>query len=270
MIVDAFTKEPFGGNPAAVYLLPKYPNNEILQKIALEMNLAETSFVVKKEVKDKESHYDLRWFTPSNEVDICGHATLAAAKAIWTLKDAPVENTLVFHTRSGPLKATSDGDYITLDFPIKTPKKMENVDPLLFQSLGIKESDVHWVGDNSMDIMVEVNNPQTILSLSPDLQLLKKIKTRCVIVTSSSHKEGFDFISRVFAPSVGIDEDPVTGSAHCCTGPYWGEKLGKTLLNAYQASPRGGELIVDIKDPSVFLKGQAAVVASATLHAKIF
>lgn len=258
--VDAFTDKPFYGNPAAVCILPSTVNDDWMLLVAREMNLAETAFLVKQE----DGSYNLRWFTPTVEVDLCGHATLASAHVLWEEGQLEPDEVARFHTRSGLLTARLEGHLIELDFPAEVAQPLEPAAGLL-EALGLSETPL-FVGKNRMDILVEVADEQTVKNLKPDMGQLKQVNTRGVIVTSRASSDRFDFVSRFFAPAAGIDEDPVTGSAHCCLGPYWAGKLGKTELAAYQASTRSGVLRVRVGDNGrVYLGGQAVTVLHGEL-----
>ena len=237
--IDAFTSEPFRGNPAAVCLLDREREERWMQDVAAEMNLSETAFLL-----PRDDGYSLRWFTPAAEVDLCGHATLASAHALWEEGVLPAGERARFHTRSGLLTADRDGDWIELDFPA-TPEEPTEAPFELLDALGI-EHPVH-VGRSRFDYLVEVASEETVRGLQPDQGRLRRLTVRGVMVTSRSSSAGVDFVSRFFAPGVGVDEDPVTGSAHCCLTPYWASRLGKTEMTAYQASQRGGTLPDSIK-----------------------
>jgi len=254
--VDAFTSTPFSGNPAAVCILPDTRSDRWMQDVAREMNLSETAFLVRR-----PDGYDLRWFTPAVEVDLCGHATLASAHILWEEGHLSTDSTARFHTRSGLLTASRDGDWILLNFPAK-PTAPADAPPGLLASLG---TDAVYVGRSQFDILVEVPVEETVRRLNPDFSQLKKIPVRGVIVTSRSSTPIYDFVSRFFAPASGIDEDPVTGSAHCSLGPYWREILGKDPLLAYQASSRGGVVRVSCEGSRVHLGGQAVTVMRGEL-----
>ncbi len=256
-VVDAFADRAFRGNPAAVCILKEPRDDGWRQDVAREMNLSETAFLEKR----ADGSYTLRWFTPAVEVDLCGHATLASAHILWETGELAAVETARFHTRSGILSASKKGDWIEMDFPAE-PEKPADIPPELAEALGVQP---RYSGRNRFDYLIEVGDEQIVRDLSPDMTLLKKVDMRGVIVTSRSILEGFDFASRFFAPAVGVDEDPVTGSAHCCLGPYWGGKLGKTTLRAYQASSRGGILRVGLKDDRVLIGGQAVTVLCAEL-----
>jgi PhzF family phenazine biosynthesis protein len=256
-IVDAFTDRPFEGNPAAVCILSEPRDDGWRQDVAREMNLSETAFLEKR----PDGSYTLRWFTPAVEVDLCGHATLASAHILWESRELAAGERAVFHTRSGILSAVKKRDWIEMDFPAEPA---ENVDAPadLIGALGVAAL---YTGRNRFDYLVEVDREETLRTLSPDMTRLKKVDMRGVIVTSRSLSADYDFVSRFFAPAVGVDEDPVTGSAHCCLGPYWGGKLGKKALMAYQASSRGGILRVSLKDDRVLIGGQAVTVIRGEL-----
>ncbi len=255
--VDAFvTSEPFSGNPAAVCLLPEAMDAGWMQKVAMEMNLCETAFLV-----GRQDGYDLRWFTPTVEVDLCGHATLASAHVLWTAGRLRDDETARFHTRSGLLTAERKGEYIELNFPAKK-EQAANGPPDLLDALGVQAL---YCGKNQFDYLIEVESESVVRELKPDFTLLRKLGVRGVIVTSRASTQGYDFISRFFAPGSGIDEDPVTGSAHCCLGPFWQSRLGKREFIAYQASPRGGVVHVRIEGDRVHLSGRATTMIEGTL-----
>jgi PhzF family phenazine biosynthesis protein len=253
--VDAFTSAAFGGNPAAVCVLPEAADSGWMQKVAMEMNLSETAFLMKR-----ADGYDLRWFTPSVEVDLCGHATLASAHVLWESGQLGTHEQARFHTRSGLLTADRDGNWIEMDFPAKVETAAEAPAGLI-ESLGAPPK---YVGRNQFDYLVEVEESD-LLKMSPDHGQLRKIPVRGVIVTSRSSDPQFDFVSRFFAPGSGIDEDPVTGSAHTALTPYWAAKLSKPRMMARQASARGGVLRVTLKDDRVLLGGQAVTTLRGEL-----
>ncbi len=254
-VVDAFADRPFAGNPAAVYLLPAWRDDRWLQLVAREMNLSETAFLAQN-----ADGFDLRWFTPAVEVDLCGHATLASAHVLWTQGHSDASE-LRFATRSGTLKASRLGGQIELDFPATSAVPAEPA-PNLLEALGAKAV---FVGRNKFDYLVEVESESVLRGLTPDFTRLKTLGVRGVIVTSRSADPAFDFLSRFFAPGAGVDEDPVTGSAHCCLAPYWGRRLGKDAMRAYQASPRGGIVGVRVAGDRVILGGTAVMVARGEL-----
>jgi predicted PhzF superfamily epimerase YddE/YHI9 len=227
--IDAFADRPFTGNPAAVCLLEREADADWMQAVASEMNLSETAFV-----HPRDDGFGLRWFTPATEVDLCGHATLAAAHALW-----------------------SEG----LDFPA-TPVESEGAPDGLLDALGV-EAD--FTGRSRFDALVVVDCAQRVQALEPDFAELARVPVRGVIVTGPSDDARFDFVSRFFAPAVGIDEDPVTGSAHCCLAPYWGDRLGKSGMTAFQSSQRGGVLSLRLDGDRVHLGGTAVTVLKGEL-----
>ena len=256
-VVDAFTDRAFAGNPAAVCVLTGRRDDAWRRDVAREMNLSETAFLEKR----GDGSYTLRWFTPAVEIDLCGHATLAGAHILWETGELAASEPARFHTRSGALSAIKKGQWIEMDFPAE-PEKPAEAPPELLEALGVTPV---YTGRNRFDYLVEVDGEQTVRNLSPDMTRLKKVDMRGVIVTSRSRSAGFDFVSRFFAPAVGVDEDPVTGSSHCCLGPYWGAKLGKSSLSAFQASARGGILRVGLRGDRVLIGGQAVTVLRAEL-----
>lgn len=257
--VDAFTDKPFAGNPAAVCILEAQAGEKWMQNVAREMNLSETAFL-----SPEADGFRLRWFTPAVEVDLCGHATLAAAHILMEMGRLPAGAGVRFFTRSGLLKAKRIDDFIELDFPEKAEESAEAL-PGIEEALGIS---FRYVCKNKFDYLVEVEEEAAIRNLNPDFQRLQQIPARGIIVTSRAKTAPYDFISRFFAPRVGVNEDPVTGSAHCFLGPYWAKRLGKKEFRAYQASPRGGEIGVRLQGERVFLSGKAVTIFSATLLAE--
>jgi len=254
--VDAFTATPFGGNPAAVCLLTKARDPRWMQQVAREMNLSETAFVV-----PREDGFDLRWFTPQVEIDLCGHATLAAAHVLWETGLRPSDQPLQFHTLSGVLGAVKQGDWVELDFPA-LPDQAIAPPPGLAEALGRSPT---YVGKNRFDLLVEVANEEQLRGIVPDDSLMKALPARGVIVTCRSASAEYDFVSRFFGPAVGVPEDPVTGSAHCCLGPYWCKRLGKTEFMALQASERSGVLRVRTNGDRVAIAGRAVTVMRGEL-----
>ena len=250
-IVDAFTKEAFKGNPAAVCFPNDDANSEWMQSVAAEMNLSETAFL-----KKNERGYDLRWFTPEIEVDLCGHATLASAHILWEEGLLPDNSKAFFNTKSGTLSAEKKGNQIELNFPSKSEKKISEFGKLQ----EVLDLDFIYAGESGYYYIVEVESEDVVKNLKPDFEAIKEITEFGVIVTSKSSSDEYDFVSRFFAPSVGIDEDPVTGSTHCVLGPYWMKKLNKNTLRAYQASKRGGVLNIRIEGDRVYLAGNAVTV----------
>lgn len=253
---DAFTNRPFSGNPAAVCVLENAPSDGWMQNVAREMNLSETAFLV-----PQDGAYELRWFTPAVEVALCGHATLASAHVLWEDGHLAKDKQARFQTRSGLLTADLRGEWIELDFPA-TLQQPCDAPPDLLAALGAPA--LH-IGRNKFDYLVEVASEEIVRGLKPDHALLRKLPVRGVIVTARSSSGEFDFVSRFFAPGSGIDEDPVTGSAHCSLGPFWGARLGKEEMTAYQASPRGGVVRVRLKGARVILGGQAVTVLRGEL-----
>ncbi|MBI2835379.1 MAG: PhzF family phenazine biosynthesis protein [Acidobacteria bacterium] len=254
--VDAFTSKPFAGNPAAVCVLPEPHDEAWMQDVAREMNLSETAFLTRR-----SDGYALRWFTPAVEVDLCGHATLASAHVLWSEGHLEASRQARFHTRSGLLTADRVDDWIELDFPVKAEQPADPP-PGLLDALNVNAL---YVGRNAFDFIVEVTSEHIVRALEPDFVRLKKVGARGIIVTSRSENGEFDFVSRFFAPGSGIDEDPVTGSAHCCLAPFWSTRLGRTEFRAFQASPRGGVLRVRLDGDRVKLAGQAVTVMRAQL-----
>ena len=257
--VDAFTNTPFAGNPAAVCVITEPRPEDWLRNVAREMNLSETAFLL-----PRDGEFDLRWLTPAVEVDLCGHATVASAHVLWEDGHLAPGKQARFHTRSGQLTADRRGDWIELDFPVKIATVTEPPAELL-PALGV--SSPVAVAKNAFDYMVEIESEEELRTLRPDHSTLRKIPVRGVIVTARSATNGFDFISRFFAPGSGIDEDPVTGSAHTALGPYWGSKLGKPEMTAFQASARGGVVRLRLNGDRIILGGQAVTVMQATLLA---
>ena len=257
--VDAFTSEPFSGNPADVCLLPAPADAAWMQRVAREMNLSETAFLVRR----KDGEFDLRWFTPAVEVDLCGHATLASAHVLWEEGHLPPGAAAVFHTRSGRLTAKLRGEWIEMDFPAEPPSPSPTPNGLA-AALGTQPV---YVGRNRFDYLVEVATEATVRQLAPDYSRLGDIETRGVIVTAPADTVGVDFVSRFFAPRTGINEDPVTGSAHCCLGPHWLSRLGHDTFTARQVSERGGPLKIAVRGERVTLSGQAATVLRGQLLA---
>ncbi len=256
-IVDAFALGPFTGNQAGVCVLNEAADETWMQQVASEMNLAETAFLHRE-----GEHYRLRWFTPAIEVDLCGHATLAAAHVLWTEGHLPPGETVHFQTRSGLLTASGSPDAITLDFPKADLVACDEPEGML-AALGIREKPI-YIG-KSFDYLVHVSSESVVRELNPDYNTLGKIKTRGVVVTSHSESGEYDFVSRFFAPAAGINEDPVTGSAHCILAPYWSPLLGKKSMRAFQASARGGEVLVELKGDRVFLGGKAVTTLRGEL-----
>jgi PhzF family phenazine biosynthesis protein len=255
-IVDAFTDRPFAGNPAAVCILAEPAQEPWMQLVAREMNLSETAFL-----NPEGDSFRLRWFTPTIEVDLCGHATLASAHALWESGRLAPGASATFLTRSGALTARRDGDLIALDFPALPAQPSEPMAEML-AALGAA---ARYTGISRFDHLVEVESESVVRSLQPDFERLARVLSRGAIVTSRSDDPAFDFVSRFFAPAVGIREDPVTGSAHCCLGPYWGARLGKSQMIGRQLSARGGRVQVETQGDRVRLGGRAVTVLRGEL-----
>jgi PhzF family phenazine biosynthesis protein len=249
--VDAFTEKPFGGNPAAVCIMPGPADPAWMQHVARDMNVSETAFLYRE-----RDGYNLRWFTPAVEVEICGHATLASAHILWETGRVSRSEGIEFYTLSGVLTASIFGGIIELDFPSE-PESKADAPPGLTESLGVTPV---YVGRNRFDYLVEVGSAEEVRALKPDFALLGTIPVRGVMVTSASDMPGYDFVCRFFGPASGIDEDPATGSAYCCLGSYWEKKLGKSDFLAYQASGRGGVIGVRVLRERVKLLGKAVTV----------
>jgi PhzF family phenazine biosynthesis protein len=254
--IDAFASRPFVGNPAAVCLLENSRDASWMQSVAAEMNLSETAYVV-----PRADGFDLRWFTPAVEVALCGHATLASAHALWSTGRAPEAGAIRFHTLSGVLSCTRRDDRIEMDFPA-TPAEPAPAPRELCNALGASPV---LVGRYAQDYLVVVKEAAEVRALAPDFALLRRLPVRGIAVTAPSDDPAFDFVSRFFAPGAGIDEDPVTGAAHCCLGPYWSECLGRAKLRAFQASARGGTVDITVSGDRVMLAGQAVTVLEGHL-----
>lgn len=254
-VVDAFASAPFTGNPAAVCLLEAPADESWMQNVAAEMKHAETAFVV-----PQDFGYGLRWFTPTVEVALCGHATLASAHVLWLTGRHPESDSIVFHTKvSGELICHKVDGMIQMDFPAKDVIEAD-LPPNLAEALGIP---IEWVGLNGMDYLVLTTDEEAVRRAQPDHATLAKLPVRGVIITAQSTE--YDFVSRFFAPGSGVPEDSVTGSAHCALGPFWAGRLGKTKFRAYQASPRGGEIGVHVLGERVLLLGKGISILSGEL-----
>ena len=260
--VDAFTERAFRGNPAGVVVLDADRDDAWLQSVAAELNLSETAFL-----RGSGGTWRLRWFTPTVEVDLCGHATLASAHALWESGRAAGASRLDFETKSGVLSAARAGEEIELDFPAERAVAVDpaSLPPDLLASLGVASP--RWIGKNRLDYVVEVASGEELSAITPDYRRLAAATrpARGVIVTTKASLDGFDFVSRYFAPAAGIDEDPVTGSAHCCLGPLWSERLGKNPVRGFQASRRGGAVGVRVEGSRVKLSGRAVIVVRGEL-----
>lgn len=252
--VDAFTHRLFGGNPAAVVPLEQWPGDDILQNIATENNLSETAFF-----KREKGEFQLRWFTPVAEVDLCGHATLATAHVLWAHLGYQTDE-IVFHSRSGKLGVTKNDDIYTLDFPTDQIKKTK-VPDVVIQALGATPAECY---KGREDYLLAFENEAAIAALAPNFQQLAQLKTRGIIATAPGDE--VDFVSRCFFPSFGIDEDPATGSAHTTLVPYWYKKSGKTEFVARQISPRGGDLTCLLNGERTFISGRAVTYLSGTIE----
>jgi PhzF family phenazine biosynthesis protein len=263
-VVDAFTEKPFSGNPAAVCALPAPRSDEWMQDVAREMNLSETAFLN----RDRDD-WALRWFTPQTEVELCGHATLASAHVLWEDELLPRDGTARFNTLSGRLTAARRHGWIELDFPA-TPASPTEPPDTLTAALGVRPV---FVGKTKFDYLIELEGEDVVENLRPNIQGLGSLPSRGFIVTSraktGARKEdiSYDFVSRFFAPAFGVAEDPVTGSAHCALGPFWGDRLGKTQLTGYQCSARGGIVGVRLEGDRVILGGRAVTVLRGELGA---
>jgi len=249
--VDAFTAKAFAGNPAAVCLLTEARDPAWMQALAREMNLSETAFLTRQ-----ADGYGLRWFTPTVEIDLCGHATLASAHVLWELGHLAGEAQARFHTRSGLLTAERRGEWIEMNFPAEPAEPAAAPDGLE----AALRARLLYVGKNRFDYLVELESEEIVRALKPDLEQVGRLPSRGLMVTARASSAGFDFVSRFFGPQSGVAEDPVTGSAHCCLGPYWKKKLGKDEFVAYQASARGGVVRVRVEGNRVILGGQAVTV----------
>ncbi len=254
--VDAFADRPFAGNPAAVCLLDGPAEAGWMQAVAREMNLSETAFVYRE-----GEGFNLRWFTPAVEVELCGHATLATAHVLWEVGILDAAAEARFATRSGLLTARRAGDDIEMDFPATRETPAEAPEGLA-EALGARPV---YVGRSAFDLLAVLPDEAGVRALEPQIDRLRAIPARGVIVTAAATTPGLDFVSRFFAPAVGIAEDPVTGSAHCCLGPYWRTQTGRDSFVAYQASPRGGTVHVRVGDGRVVLGGHAVTVLRGEL-----
>jgi len=254
--VDAFAERPFTGNPAAVCVMPAPADEAWMRNVAMEMNLSETAFL-----HPEGDGWRLRWFTPAVEVALCGHATLASAHVLWEHGVLGMEDEARFHTRSGLLTCRRDGDLVWMDFPAKPEAPADAIDGLA-EALGATPA---YVGRSHFDVLVEVATEAEVRALSPDFGALRGVQARGVIVTARAEGGAYDFVSRFFAPSVGVDEDPVTGSAHCVLTPYWARKLGRDELTGYQASRRGGTVRVRSVGGRVHLGGRAVTILRGEL-----
>jgi PhzF family phenazine biosynthesis protein len=255
-IVDAFTDRPFAGNPAAVCLLTREPAERWMQQVASEMNLSETAFLL-----PSGDGYRLRWFTPAAEVALCGHATLASAHVLWETGRLEPAQQARFHTKSGPLTVERSTSGLVMNFPARPAEACQTWQDLP-DVLGVRAA---FLGRNNMDCLVVVEDEAVVRSLRPDFARLGSYPVRGTIVTAPSRDPAYDFVCRFFAPAVGVPEDPVTGSAYCCLGPYWSGRLNKSDVVGYQASARGGVVRVGVRGDRVLLSGQAVTVVRGEL-----
>jgi PhzF family phenazine biosynthesis protein len=256
-VVDAFTHVAFAGNPATVCVLTEPTTDVWMQSVAREMKHSETAFCIPLQ----DGGFRLRWFTPGGEVRLCGHATLAAAHVLWEEGWLEHRKTAHFSTLSGELTATPLGRVIELDFPARPPSEVEAPAGLL-DSLGVTAS---WVGRDVDDYLVLLADEAAVRACNPDFGPLSSVETRGIIITAPAERDDVDFVSRFFAPRLGIDEDPVTGSAHCSLAPFWAERLDKTQMAARQLSTRGGELEVELADDRVKLRGTCVTTLRGNL-----
>ena len=254
--VDAFTDKPFAGNPAGVCVLEAPAADAWMLDVAREMNLSETAFLYRE-----ADAYQLRWFTPAVEVDLCGHATLASAHELWESGYLWTSEVARFQTRSGLLTAQKQDNWIEMDFPA-TPAAAADAPVGLVEALGVMPL---FVGKTKFDYLIQVGSEQEVRTLAPDFDALRQVEARGIIVTSVADMPEVDFVSRFFGPAVGVNEDPVTGSAHCCLAPFWAERLNKQEMAAYQASARGGAVRVQLAGERVLLRGQAVTVLRGEL-----
>jgi PhzF family phenazine biosynthesis protein len=264
MIVDAFAESAFRGNPAGVCLLDRERDERWMQNVGMEINQAETAFVSPR-AGTRESN--LRWFTPTTEVDLCGHATLASAHALWDTQRLAHSEPAKFHTMSGVLTCTrGDDGSIEMDFPATPARPMDDLTDEDVAAFGLSRKTISGIYRSKFDVLIEVPDAKLLRALAPDFARVHQIKTRGTIVTCRSDDARFDFLSRFFAPQTGINEDPVTGSAHCALGPFWSERLRKTKLVGFQASKRGGVVSVDVRGDRIGLGGRAVTVLRGELN----
>ncbi|MEP4148023.1 MAG: PhzF family phenazine biosynthesis protein [Halioglobus sp.] len=254
--VDAFSREPFGGNPAAIIPLDDWPEDELLQSIALENNLSETAFIV-----PKNNDFELRWFTPAVEVDLCGHATLASAHVLFEHL-AYTGDSMRFHTRSGVLEVFRQDSGYTLDFPAYALAD-GTVDMAICDALGALASEVKQV-HGAQKLLYVFEFEEDVAGLAPDFAALLAAGKECIIATAPG--DNCDFVSRFFGPQVGINEDPVTGSAHCALVPYWSQRLGLERMEARQISARGGDLSCELTAGRVRMTGEAVTFMQGKIH----
>ncbi|MEK4538343.1 PhzF family phenazine biosynthesis protein [Peribacillus sp. FSL K6-1552] len=256
-IINTFTDQPFRGNPAAVCFLSEEKNTEWMQQIAKETNLPVTAFIINLH----KNECNLRWFTPSIEIPICGHGTLASSFFLWGKGYVQKNKPIVYQTKSGVLTSKLVDGMVQLEFPSLMEKEAIAPD-LLIKALGVAPT---YVGQNKLDYLIEVQSEEIVRNLNPDIDLIAQLPIRGIIVTSQSDSSEYDFVSRFFSPAQGLNEDYVTGSAHCCLGPYWKSKLNKNIFQAYQASERGGVLKVEVVEDIVKLSGNAVTIFEGNL-----
>lgn len=256
-IINTFTDQPFKGNPAAVCLLTGENDSKWMQRIAKEINMPVTAFV-----QSHNGKWKLRWFTPSIEIPICGHGTLASSFFLWDKGYVPRDQQIAYQTKGGLLIAKFVEGMVQLEFP-SLREKESAVPDLLIKALSVVPA---YVGQNKWDLLVEVQSEEIVRNLKPDIDSIAQLPVRGVIVTSQSDSSEYDFVSRFFSPAQGLDEDQVTGSAHCCLGPYWNRKLDKSIFIAYQASERGGMLKVEVTENTVKLSGHAVTIFEGNLN----
>jgi PhzF family phenazine biosynthesis protein len=266
--IDAFTNRPFSGNPAAVCLVEREADAGWMQSLGAEMNLPETAFV--QPVEGPPGSYELRWFTPTVEVDLCGHATIASAHALWQEGLVLAGQPIFFHTRSGILTATRRDDLIELDFPAlevwPEPPAPGLLDALRLYDAAGKLIQPTFTGKSRFDsIVLEIHSPELLRQVRPEFYSLGKVANFGVILTSRSDDPSYDYLARFFAPAAGIPEDPATGSAHCVLAPYWQQRLGRDRFTAYQASKRGGAIHTQVRGDRVLLAGQAVTILQGYL-----
>ncbi|MFC9599390.1 PhzF family phenazine biosynthesis protein [Peribacillus butanolivorans] len=256
-IINTFTDQPFRGNPAAVCFLSEEKNTEWMQQIAKETNLPVTAFIINLH----KNECSLRWFTPSIEIPICGHGTLASSFFLWGKGFAQKNKPIVYQTKSGVLTSKLVDGMVQLEFPSLIEKEAIAPD-LLIKALGVAPT---YVGQNKWDYLIEVQSEEIVRNLNPDIDLIAQLPIRGIIVTSQSDSSEYDFVSRFFSPAQGLNEDYVTGSAHCCLGPYWKSKLDKNIFQGYQASERGGVIKVEVVEDIVKLSGNAVTIFEGNL-----
>jgi len=249
--VDSFTDRPFAGNPAGVCILEGPRDESWMQDVAREMNLSETAFI-----EAQGDAFGLRWFTPAVEVDLCGHATLASAHILWETGSAAGGAVIRFNTKSGPLFTKKKEGWIEMDFPAEP----ESESPCPAALKGALGAEPLYCGKNRFDYLLELDSEKTVRELQPDFGVLGTVQMRGVIVTARSASPGFDYVTRFFAPAVGVNEDPVTGSAQCCLGPFWEKRLGRNSFTGFQASARGGVFKVQNSSDRVLISGKAVTV----------